>query len=106
MGQGLAYLWRVWSIGWAQWADQGSSDDSRFTLEGIGSTRHFLIAAAVIAALAALGGAPWTVGLQSLVGGVLLVLLVLTQHEYDVERPAPPPSAGHPHCYSGSGECS
>ncbi|MFE0174316.1 DUF6234 family protein [Streptomyces sp. NPDC059002] len=90
---------------WAAQGDQARIDAAR--LAGIAWTAHLLVAALVVAVLAALSRAPWTVVSQLLVAGTLGALLVVSQHEYERTHPgpAPTPRAGYSPCYSGSGTC-
>ncbi|UNO40325.1 DUF6234 family protein [Streptomyces sp. MST-110588] len=69
--------------------------------------RHFLLAAVVLAGLALLCRAQWTVVSRLLAAGTLAVLLALAQHDYDRGHPgpAPTPSADYQPGYSGSERC-
>jgi hypothetical protein len=90
---------------WAAQADRARVDAAQ--LQSIAWTQYLLIGALVLAGLAAVGRAPWTMLLQLLAVGTFTVLLVFSQHEYDRThpRPAPTPSAGYSPCYSGSNTC-
>lgn len=88
------------------WAAQGDSATiDALRLARLAWAEYFLIVVLVLAGLAALARAPWTVFLQLLVAATAFVFLVLSQHEEDKSHPepAPTPSAGYTPCYSGSG---
>jgi hypothetical protein len=90
------------------WAAQGEKADvSSAQLVSIDWTEYLLLTTLVLAGLAALARAPWTVVSQLLVAGTLAVLLVFWQHDYTRTHPgpAPGPPAGYTPCYSGSGTC-
>jgi hypothetical protein len=101
LGGSFGYGMRVWV---AQGA-QPETDAAR--LASIAWTEHVLVGTLVLAGLAALARAPWTVLLHFLAAGALAVLLVLSQHDYDRTHPgpAPTPGPGYSPCYSGSGTC-
>ncbi|GHD80274.1 hypothetical protein GCM10010317_102080 [Streptomyces mirabilis] len=90
---------------WAAQGAQAEIDASR--LASIAWTEQVLFATLLLAGLATLTRAPWTVLSQLLAAGTLAVLLVLSQHDYDRThpRPAPTPRVGYSPCYSGSGTC-
>ncbi|MFF2130721.1 DUF6234 family protein [Streptomyces olivochromogenes] len=90
---------------WAAQGAQAEIDASR--LASIAWTERVLFATLLLAGLATLTRAPWTVLSQLLAAGTLAVLLVLSQHDYDRThpRPAPTPRVGYSPCYSGSGTC-
>jgi hypothetical protein len=90
---------------WAGESDRARVDTAR--LAGIAWTEYLLVGALVLAGLAMLVRAPWTMLLQLLAVGTLAVLVVFAQHEYDRThpRPAPTPSPGYSPCYSGSTDC-
>jgi uncharacterized protein DUF6234 len=99
---------KIFGDGMEIWAAQG--DEARIDASRLASlvwTEHFLVVIVVLAGLAALTRAPWTVLSQLLAAGAVAVLLGLSQHEYDRTHPgpAPIPSAGYSPCYSGSGKC-
>ncbi|MFD9353463.1 DUF6234 family protein [Streptomyces sp. NPDC060031] len=102
------YVGKSFGDGMEVWAAQG--DEARIEAARLASlawTEHCLVVILVLAGLAALARAPWTVLLQLLAAGAVAALLVLAQHDYDRThpRPAPIPSAGYSPCYSGSGRC-
>ncbi|MFC8128227.1 DUF6234 family protein [Streptomyces sp. NPDC057302] len=90
---------------WVAQTDQARIDAAQRA--GIAWTQYLLIGALVLAGLALLVRAPWTMMLQLLAVGTLTVLFVFSQHEYDRTHPgpAPTPSAGYSPCYSGSNRC-
>ncbi|MFI8875432.1 DUF6234 family protein [Streptomyces sp. NPDC055243] len=90
---------------WAAQDDQARIDAAQRA--GIAWTQYLLIGALVLAVLAALARAPWTMMLQLLAVAALTVLFVFSQHEYERTHPgpAPTPSAGYSPCYSGSNRC-
>lgn len=101
-------MWKSFGYGMQIWAAQGAQAEiDASLLASIAWTEHFLLATLVLAGLAALARAPWTVLSQVLAAGTLAVLLVLSQHDYDRTHPgpAPTPSVGYSPCYSGSGRC-
>lgn len=102
------YAGKRFGDGMEVWAAQG--EEARIDASYLASlawTQHFLVVIVVLAGLAALARAPWTVLVQLLAAGAVAALLVLAQHEYDRTHPgpAPLPSAGYSPCYSGSGRC-
>ncbi|MGW0750729.1 DUF6234 family protein [Streptomyces sp. NPDC002587] len=104
----VVYLGKGFGDGMEVWAAQGDEERIEASrLAGLAWTEHFLLVIVVLAGLALLFRAPWTVVLQLLAAGAVAVLLGLAQHDYDRAhpRPAPVPSAGYTPCYSGSGRC-
>ncbi len=90
------------------WAAQGHAEQIEAArLAGLAWTQHFLIATLVLAGLALLSRAPWTVLSQLLAAGAVAALLTLAQHDYDRRHPAPlpPPNPAYTPCFSGSGRC-
>lgn len=106
--EAAVYVGKGFGDGMEVWAAQG--DEARIDASRLASlvwTEHFLIVIVVLAGLATLARAPWTVLLQLLAAGAVAVLLGLSQHDYARTHPAPAPtpSAGYSPCYSGSGRC-
>lgn len=100
--------WTMFGYGMQGWAAQGEQEEiDEWTTASIAFMEHFLMAVFVLFALAVLVRAPWTAALQLLTAGIVAVLLVSSQHDYDRGHPgpAPTPSAGYSPCYSGSGRC-
>ncbi|MGW0577793.1 DUF6234 family protein [Streptomyces sp. NPDC002920] len=72
----------------------------------LGWTEVSLCVVVVLAVLAVLARARWTAALQLLAAGLILVVLVSSQHDYDRAHPDPVrPGPGYSPCLSGSGEC-
>ncbi|TXS39586.1 hypothetical protein EAO72_37325 [Streptomyces sp. or43] len=106
--EALVFGWTMFGYGLEGWAAQGRQEDiDEADLASIAFMQHFLVAVLVLFALAALARSPWTAVLQLLTAGAVVMMLVLTQHEYEQSHPgpAPTPSAGYSPCYSGSGRC-
>ncbi|HET6857740.1 MAG TPA: DUF6234 family protein [Streptomyces sp.] len=106
--EAVVYVGKSFGDGMEVWAAQGEEariDASRFA--SLAWAEHFLVVILVLAGLAALARAPWTVLLQLLAAGAVAALLGVAQHDYDRTHPgpAPTPSAGYSPCYSGSGRC-
>lgn len=104
----LVFGWTMFGYGMDGWAAQGNREEiDEADLASIAFMQHFLIAVAVLFALAVLSRSPWTAVLQLLTVGAVAMMLVLGQHEYELSHPdpAPTPSAGYSPCYSGSGRC-
>ncbi len=102
------FLAVLFDYGMETWAAQGQEDRIEAArVAELAWTRHFLIATLVLAGLALLSRAPWTVVSQLLAAGTVAVLLTLAQHDYDRRHPAPPPppNPAYTPCYSGSGRC-
>ncbi|MGW7552059.1 DUF6234 family protein [Streptomyces rimosus] len=106
--EAAVFLWVGFGYGMEVWAAQGRrARIEAAQLAQLAWTQHFLIALIVIAGLALLSRAPWTVVSQVLAAGVVAALLLLAQHEYDRAHPgpAPKPDPAYTPCYSGSGRC-
>ncbi|WP_235482788.1 DUF6234 family protein [Streptomyces roseoverticillatus] len=106
--EAAVYLATGFRYGMEIWAAQ--SDEKRIDATRVAElawVQHFLIATVVLAGLALLFRAPWTVLSQLLAAGVVAVLLTLAQHDYDRAHPAPAPAPNPAYvpCYSGSGRC-
>ncbi|MEV5598097.1 DUF6234 family protein [Streptomyces sp. NPDC052496] len=106
--EAAVFLGAGFSYGMDVWAAQGEQRRIDAThLAELAWMQHFLIAVILLAGLAMLFRAPWTVVSQLLPAGAAAALLALAQHEYDRAHPAPAPapSAGYSPCYSGNGRC-
>ncbi|WP_043670344.1 DUF6234 family protein [Streptomyces xylophagus] len=108
IGEAAVYMGMTFTYGLEGWAAQGGPaglDAAR--LADIAWMEGFLCVLLAFAALALLSRAPWTVVSQLVVAGIVAVLLVSAQHDYDRAHPAPAPTprAGYSPCYSGSGTC-
>ncbi|MGK5547553.1 DUF6234 family protein [Streptomyces sp. URMC 127] len=106
--EAAVFLGGLFDSGMEIWAAQGQEDRIEAArIAELAWTQHFLIATLVLAGLALLSRAPWTVLSQLLAAGTVAVLLMLAQHDYDRRHPAPPPppNPAYTPCYSGSGRC-
>ncbi|MEV4927326.1 DUF6234 family protein [Streptomyces roseoverticillatus] len=106
--EAAVFLGVLFDYGMEIWAAQGQEDRIEAARSAeLAWTQHFLVATLVLAGLALLSRAPWTVLSQLLAAGAVAVLLTLAQHDYDRRHPAPPPAPNPAYtpCYSGSGRC-
>ncbi|RKT03147.1 hypothetical protein BX286_1070 [Streptomyces sp. 3211.6] len=90
------------------WAAQGDPERIEAAdLAGRVWMSQFLVAMLVLAVLAMVSRARWTVASHLLAAAVAAALLVLAQHDHDRShpRPAPRPGPEYVPCYSGSGRC-
>ncbi|MDT0466643.1 DUF6234 family protein [Streptomyces gibsoniae] len=105
VGEVAVFGWKSFGCAMQIWAAQGAQAEIETSrIASIAWTEHVLIATLVLAGLAALTRAPWTVLSQLLAAGTLAVLLVLSQYDHDRTHPgpAPTPSVGYSPCYSGT----
>ncbi|SEM44242.1 DUF6234 family protein [Streptacidiphilus jiangxiensis] len=101
----MAYLWqevRYDVVGWAGGVPRATLDADQLT--GIAFMEHLVIAVLVVAGLALLLRAPWTLASQGLAAVALLLLLSVAQKDYADSHPAPTPTPSIvvAPCYSGS----
>jgi hypothetical protein len=101
----MAYLWqevRYDFVGWDGDVPRATLDADQLT--GIAFTQHLIVAVLVVAGLALLLRAPWTLASQGLAAVALLLLLSVTQRTYASTHPAPTPTPSVlvAPCYSGS----
>ena len=107
--EGVICLWLALGAAMDEWAQ--AQDGST---PGSGSADHTVdvwmlwlgIAVLVTAAIAVARKAPWTVGVQSVAGLLLLLSAVSPSPDQAPPAPVPTPAPYYSPCYSGSGTCS
>jgi len=105
---GLICLWLAFGAAMDEWAQAQDAP-----AQGNGSPGHGIdvpmlwvgIAMLVTAAIAAARKAPWTVGVQSAAGLLLLFSALSPSPDQTPPAPVPAPAPYYSPCYSGSGTC-